>query len=67
MVNVLDGIYTVTKMDGYTTVDKFKALFKRAHPILQFTWMQWKSKAKQNERALENTGEREKSKSESNE
>ncbi|EEZ98335.1 hypothetical protein TcasGA2_TC000789 [Tribolium castaneum] len=47
-------------MDGYTMVDKLKALFKRAHPILRFIWMHWKSKANQDERALGDTGEREK-------
>ncbi|NP_001137203.1 bloated tubules [Tribolium castaneum] len=50
------GIYTVTKMDGYTVIDKFKASLKPSNkwgpkdPILRHTWMQWNSKAKQGER-----------------
>ncbi|KAL3283904.1 hypothetical protein HHI36_018073 [Cryptolaemus montrouzieri] len=50
------GMYTITKQDAYSLVDKFRVSFKPSKnwgpkdPMLRYAWVQWCSKIKQGER-----------------
>ncbi|KAK9891443.1 hypothetical protein WA026_014676 [Henosepilachna vigintioctopunctata] len=50
------GLYTITKQDAYSFVDKFKGSFKPSKewgpkdPMLRYAWVQWCTKIKQGER-----------------